>query len=864
MRLANRALIAALAVLVLCAAVSAQTLRSPNDPRNQSPSVGTGGPEGGPTGLFTIYDGSTIRRGEFTFSIAYSNFDRDPGNVDITDIPASFNVGLNDHIELFFKSNLMRGIKVNNPTQLSSFYLPNVGLCSGAPPCTGPAVILAPSGPNVGTIAGLPIFRPFNNQPFVQFPFIGGSAGTFQQGPGVIGGQFGFPGFLAQIGTPFGGNPGGFGSAAFFPGMGSPVGSILPGIVLQTAILPCTALTGNCRPPAFPNPLNPIEVPVTFTIAPAYLPDAPFVSRPYGQSSFTNFVVGAKIRFTGPHNPLGAGIIPFYRWYGDTANTFGGFNQMQRGAGPGVGFGRGDLGLVGFIDGRLSTHVNLSVNSGYILNRNPRSSAMGDATLLDRPNEWFTGIGFDFPVNKHFQPIAEIRSLRYVGQRTPNAFENHPIDLLGGFKVYPKRWFGFGVWYRRHMNQQDERHIKKLDFNTQINQLSGVNVVNRGVVIVPSITRPATANGVPLGFRFSDDPNGFGFQFFAGHRNARTPPLPPNQAPTVSLSSSSASIATPCPPGQSSESCTPSASWQVQLTADARDPDNDTLLYTWTVTGGKITGEGRTVTWDLTGANAGTYTATVEVNDGNGHVVPASTTVTIAPCTGCHPPPCPTVSVTCPSDVDQGGALTFNASVSPSGNVTYNWSVSAGTIASGQGTSSITVETGNLGGQSVTATVEVGGLDPACTKTASCTTAVKPPVVIECTKVDEYGNIKFNDEKARLDAFASRLQTEAGSQGYIIGYGTCEGEGLARANRAKDYLVNTRGIDAGRITTVDGGCRAELWVQLFACPPNAKPPTPMTDGAVSPCPECKKKRTPRRHPVRHGKKKAGTDDDEEG
>ena len=58
--------------------------------------------------------------------------------------------------------------------------------------------------------------------------------------------------------------------------------------------------------------------------------------------------------------------------------------------------------------------------------------------------------------------------------------------------------------------------------------------------------------------------------------------------------------------------------------------------------------------------------------------------------------------------------------------------------------------------------------------------------------------------------------------------------------------------------------RAELWVQLFACPPNAKPPTPMTDGAVSPCPECKKKRTPRRHPVRHGKKKAGTDDDEEG
>ncbi len=63
MRLATRALIAALATLVICAAVSAQTLRSPQDPRNQAPAVGTGGPVAGPTGLFTVYDGDTIRKG---------------------------------------------------------------------------------------------------------------------------------------------------------------------------------------------------------------------------------------------------------------------------------------------------------------------------------------------------------------------------------------------------------------------------------------------------------------------------------------------------------------------------------------------------------------------------------------------------------------------------------------------------------------------------------------------------------------------------------------------------------------------------------------------------------------------------------
>jgi hypothetical protein len=194
--------------------------------------------------------------------------------------------------------------------------------------------------------------------------------------------------------------------------------------------------------------------------------------------------------------------------------------------------------------------------------------------------------------------------------------------------------------------------------------------------------------------------------------------------------------------------------------------------------------------------------------------------------------------------------------------VTYNWSVSAGTISSGQGTSSIIVDTKGIGGQTVTATVEVGGLAATCSRTASSSTAIKTIVPPKCTKLDEYGNIKFNDEKARLDALGSALQSQPGSQGYIVAAGTYEGEGLARANRAKDYLVNTRQIDAGRITVVDGGCRAELWVWLFVCEAGAPAPTAPIDGAISPCPEKVKK------PVRHGRrphrtKKAGDDDDEE-
>jgi hypothetical protein len=842
MRLATRALTYALVSLVLCAAVSAQTLRSPNDPRNQSPSVGTGGPEGGPTGLFTIYDGSTLRRGEFTFSIAYSNYDRDPGNVDIVDVPLSFNIGLNDHVELFFKVNGYRGIKVNNPQNLSGFYLPNSQLFCGTVLCSPAAVVLAPSGPNVGTLANTALFRPVNNQPFVQFPFVGGSAGNFGLGPGQIGQQFGFPGFNALLGPPVSQpNSGTFGSADNFPGIGAPVGGILPGVVLATTVLPATVLT------------LPIRVPLVWTTAPSYLADAPFVNRLYGESSFNNFVVGAKVRFTGPNNPLGVGLVGFYRWYPDKADDFSGFNQMQRGAGPGGDLG--DFGLVGVVDGRLHKHVNVSANVGYILTSNPKGLD-GDFVLLDRPDELLAGVGFDFPVNEHFQPIAEVRSTQYVGGRTPNAFNNNPVDVLGGVKIYPRRWFGFGVAYRRHLNPQDQDHFNPVDSSVSINQVTNVIVLNRppggsSLVVVPGTTRPQTTSGFPIGFQFSEEHNGFIFQFWAGRRNARTPPPLPNQPPVIAaVRPSISSIVRPCPPPTTSATCTPTGN-EVTLVAEATDVDNDQLLYTWSVTGGRLSGEGRSVTWDLSGVPNGSYTATVEVDDGNQHKVSNSATVTVADCPDCvkPPPPCPVVSVSCPNEVDPGSPITFTASVSggeAGATWSYNWSVSAGTISSGQGTSTITVDTTGLAGQSVTATVSIGGADPSCTGTTnSCTTSVKTPPR-EPVKFDEYGNIRFNDEKARLDNFAIQLQNDPTATATIIVFGSCAGEGQTRGDRAKDYLVNTRGIEASRITVVDGGCRADLTVQLWIVPSGSSAPPVDTSSAISPCPECRRRPAPRR------------------
>jgi hypothetical protein len=158
--------------------------------------------------------------------------------------------------------------------------------------------------------------------------------------------------------------------------------------------------------------------------------------------------------------------------------------------------------------------------------------------------------------------------------------------------------------------------------------------------------------------------------------------------------------------------------------------------------------------------------------------------------------------------------------------------------------------------------VELGGVEPTCTRTASCTTSVRTPRA-DCRKFDTYGNIKFNDEKARLDNYAIQLQNEPGSTGYIIAYGSCTGEGQARADRAKDYLVNTRGIDAGRIVTIDGGCRSELTVDLWICPTGATAPTADTSGAVDPCPTCTVKKPVRHRPrPRHRRVRGGSEEEE--
>jgi hypothetical protein len=81
-----------------------------------------------------------------------------------------------------------------------------------------------------------------------------------------------------------------------------------------------------------------------------------------------------------------------------------------------------------------------------------------------------------------------------------------------------------------------------------------------------------------------------------------------------------------------------------------------------------------------------------------------------------------------------------------------------------------------------------------------------------------YGDITSENEKTRLDKFASELKKGApNSQGYIVAYAGCrpqKGQAKARAEQAKEYVVKTHGIDSRRIATIDGGQRREMLIEL--------------------------------------------------
>lgn len=264
----------------------------------------------------------------------------------------------------------------------------------------------------------------------------------------------------------------------------------------------------------------------------------------------------------------------------------------------------------------------------------------------------------------------------------------------------------------------------------------------------------------------------------------------------------------------------------VRLNAKAASSDRNPIVYRWSSPVGRIVHDGPAATWDLSGLKPGYYEAFVEIDTGN-EDSSCEAFASIRVLVECPPPPpaCPTVSIICPNSRQPGQPLTFSSTLSGGlGNVTpaYTWTISNGRIIEGQGSSSITVDTAGLGGQTLTATLSIGGYSLDCS--ANC--SVQFPAPVTCRSFDEFPAVTRNDEKARLDNFAIELQNDPSANGYVIvnpGEHGRAGEVQTHSTRIVDYLVNYRHLDGRRIITVVGPARPDLMIHLWICPQGSAP-----------------------------------------
>jgi hypothetical protein len=198
--------------------------------------------------------------------------------------------------------------------------------------------------------------------------------------------------------------------------------------------------------------------------------------------------------------------------------------------------------------------------------------------------------------------------------------------------------------------------------------------------------------------------------------------------------------------------------------------------------------------------------------------------------------PCPyNFTLDGPEKIMEGDSVTFaaiNSGTAPDPLV-YKWNVTNGTVRNGLGTATITVDSTGFGGTTINAELDVndGVYDNKCRQVISVPTEVgKKPEPPKPYVSDEFFSKSADEDKARLDNISIQVQNTRDAQLYIIINPGTDKLSTTRNTydrlfkRTLDYLVNTRHVDAGRITIVKGSPAERTNYQVWIVPPGAKPP----------------------------------------
>lgn len=192
---------------------------------------------------------------------------------------------------------------------------------------------------------------------------------------------------------------------------------------------------------------------------------------------------------------------------------------------------------------------------------------------------------------------------------------------------------------------------------------------------------------------------------------------------------------------------------------------------------------------------------------------------------------CPNVEVRTEKEVYRKGSLILFEAVIPTGkdpkflpSASFQWTVSAGSIVSGQGTTRINVDTAGVDAASVTATVRIGGYCAACEKTSfrGITRVIAAPKPVLS---NEFVHGNCGSLQANLDAFVNELSNDPTARGHIQLYGS--ERAMRRAERQIRGWIGFRKLDPNRFMIIRvGGNAARARIELWRVPAGAENPPP--------------------------------------
>ena len=190
---------------------------------------------------------------------------------------------------------------------------------------------------------------------------------------------------------------------------------------------------------------------------------------------------------------------------------------------------------------------------------------------------------------------------------------------------------------------------------------------------------------------------------------------------------------------------------------------------------------------------------------------------------------CPVIKVESYSyEVAAGDTLVFLAVMKDApANVTYNWAISAGTIISGQGTSEIRIETKDLDGMYVTATVDIGGLPRNCVSNASSSIEIVAPAQLVVSGTFTNGQELKNAVQKFIAATRITDPVNAGT-GFIYLYkGATTSESALKI--FKDAIISAfeyNKVLPYQYKIADGGKRKLAFYEMYLVQPRSKEPKP--------------------------------------